>query len=411
MMATVQTESLPQLPQHGVSINAEMKNPSRWANESQDSLLFSTTVGCDTNNSWSTRFCGLVRDFFDSHKPLSWFCAVAFLGLWLPKKRYSIWPLTFVPLFLLLFGVGAHLYFMSTSPHRSIHIGSKMLLSTLWISAFGSYVFALYYLRYHSLEWLRDLNRLQHRACNIALVTGLFLVSCVLFGDAYYQIIFDLVNIKDNILGNCHRPLACNAVFYTLAVSVYWGMYSSVVACCVFFALCLVMTNDLTKGYRRLETCTGNVRNALALHEEVRQQIGERINGIKMWFLVHMIFYVVVILANIFEWLEAAHEFHFTYQYMAQICGTLVVAYKFFFPFLSASYVTLHESTLAQALNDKVDFLAEQTFYSRHDLEIFLQQSRRRGYGFRMFKVQVTLTIAIFSLLGSVFGLVHSLKD
>ena len=55
--------------------------------------------------------------------------------------------------------------------------------------------------------------------------------------------------------------------------------------------------------------------------------------------------------------MEATHHLHFAFEYMAKICGTLVVIYKFFFPFLSASYVTLHESTLAQALNDKVDFL------------------------------------------------------
>ena len=387
------------------SINKEMSNPSRWPNEELESSHFS-----DTSNIRSVGFYGKIKNLFDSHLPLSWFLAVAFLGFWLLKKRYSLWLLTLIPAFLLLFGVGAHLYFMVTSPHRSIHIGSKLLLSTLWISGLASYVFALYYFRYQSQEWIRDLSQLQHRAINIALVTGLILVSCVLFGDAYYQVIFDLVDINLHVLGNCDRPFACNTVFYIVAVSVYWGMYSSVSFCCVFFAACLAMTNDLTKGYERLGNTTGDVRNALLLHGEIRQQIAERIGGIRAWFLVHMVLYVAVILANIFEWMEATHDLHFAYEYMAQICGTLVVIYKFFFPFLSASYVTLHESTLAQALNDKVDFLPEQTFHSRGDLEVFLQQSQRRGYGFRVFKVQITLTIAIFSLLVSLFRLVHSLK-
>lgn len=91
---------------------------------------------------------------------------------------------------------------------------------------------------------------------------------------------------------------------------------------------------------------------------------------------------------------------------MAQISGTLVVAYKFFFPFLSASYVTWHESLLVQDLNDRLDFSPGD----RQELEVFLTQSRRRGYGFRLFKIQITLTIAMFSLLGSGFGLVHNLK-
>lgn len=115
------------------SINEEMSNPSRWPNEELESSHFS-----DTSNIRSVGFYAKIKNLFDSHLPLSWFLAVAFLGFWLPKKRYSLWLLTLIPVFLLLFGVGAHLYFMGTSLHRSIHIGSKMLLSTLWRSGFAS---------------------------------------------------------------------------------------------------------------------------------------------------------------------------------------------------------------------------------------------------------------------------------
>ena len=73
---------------------------------------------------------------------------------------------------------------------------------------------------------------------------------------------------------------------------------------CLFvasFAVCLAMTkNDLTKGYGHLENTTGDVRIALLLHGDIRQQIAERIGGIRAWFLVHTILYVAVILANIF---------------------------------------------------------------------------------------------------------------
>lgn len=395
----------------------EMWSPTQGPEESYDlaseasqHTYIAFSAKQDEHTDGGSRICSKLKFICDSHWPLSCFLAVAFLGFWLPKKRKSMWPLTFIPVFHLLFGLGAHFYFMFSSQHRGLHIGSKMLLSALWVSAFSSYVLALYYFRYQSQEWMGELSRRQYRAINVALFTGVLLVSWVLFGDVYYQVIFDLVNIKQTLLQNCHHPLACNAVFYPLAVSIYWGMYSSIAVCCVFFSLCLVMTNDLNKAYRRIAKCTGEVRNALLIHREAREQIADRVNSIRVWFLIHMIFYVVVLLANIFEWFEAARQLHFAYEYMAQICGTLVVVYKFFFPFLSASYVTWRESTLVQDLNDKVDFLPEQTFYSRHDLELFFQQSRRRGYGFRLFKIQITVTIAIFSLLGSGFGVVHNFK-
>ena len=363
------------------------------------------------SNGFCRRICAkLTYVLFDSNWPLSSLLAVAFLGYWLPNKRRSIWPLTFIPVFHLLFGLGAHMYFIRSKDKHTFHIGSKMMLTALWISGFASYVMALYYFRHQSHEWMRDLNKNQHRAINVALFTGVLLVSWVLFGDAYYQVIFDLNHVKEAVLQSCYHTVTCNGVFYPLVVSIYWGMYSSIAVCCVFFSLCLVMTNDLSRGYARIAKCTGDVRNALIIHRQVRDQIAERVNSIRVWFLIHMLFYVVVLLANIYDWWEVARKPHFPEEYMAQISGTLVVAYKFFFPFLSASYVTWHESTLLQELNDKLDFLPGETFHSRQDLEVFLAQSRRRGYGFRLFKMQITITIAVFSLLGSGFGLVHNLK-
>ena len=115
------------------------------------------------------------------------------------------------------------------------------------------------------------------------------------------------------------------------------------------------MTNDLAKGYLRLAKCTGDVRDAVIMHKQVRDETEKRTNSMRVWFLIHTLFYLVVFLASIFDWWEAERDsLHSVVQYMAQISGTLVVVYKFFFPFLSASYVTWHESTLVQDLNDRI---------------------------------------------------------
>ena len=350
---------------------------------------------------------------FDAHWPLSCFLAVAFLGFWLLKKDRSLWPLTFIPIFHMLFGLGTHLYFIVLANDQTtlkVHIGSKMLLTSLWISGFSSYILALHYFRYQSQEWMRGLSKIQHRAVNVGLFTGLLLVSWVLFVDVCYQDQFDLDHIKKALTYKCQNKKACNGVWYPLVTSIYWGMYSSIAVCCVFFSLCLSMTNDLAKGYLRLAKCTGDVRDAVIMHKQVRDETEKRTNSMRVWFLIHTLFYLVVFLASIFDWWEAERDsLHSVVQYMTQISSTLVVVYKFFFPFLSASYVTWHESTLVQDLNDKTDYLPGETFHSRQDLEVFLAQSKRRGYGFRLFKIQITIIIAIFSLLGSGVGLLHTL--
>lgn len=252
------------------------------------------------------------------------------------------------------------------------------------------------------------LNTNQWLCVNIALYIGVVCVSFVLFGDAYYQVIFDLVNIKATMTANCDHKLTCDALFYTLATSVYWGLYSAVVVCCVFLCLCLQICNVLTNGYAQIENSTENVRDVLNVYAKLRQDIEETMNETKVWFLIHLLLNMLVIIANIYVWWEAATIFNHSYEYTAQFAGTLIVVYKFFFPFISASYVTWHEQTLARALNNKVEYKINQTFHCRQSLEIFLSQSKRRGYGFRFYNFQFTLRIAVFSLLGSLAGLAHN---
>ena len=230
---------------------------------------------------------------FDAHWPLSCFLAVAFLGFWLPKKDRSLWPLTFIPIFHMLFGLGTHLYFIVLANDQTtlkVHIGSKMLLTSLWISGFSSYIWALHYFRYQSQEWMRGLSKIQHRAVNVGLFTGLLLVSWVLFVDVCYQDQFDLDHIKKALTYKCQNKKACNGVWYPLVTSIYWGMYSSIAVCCVFFSLCLSMTNDLAKGYLRLAKCTGNVRDAVIMHKQVRDETEKRTNSMRVWFLIHTLF-------------------------------------------------------------------------------------------------------------------------
>jgi hypothetical protein len=162
----------------------------------------------------------------------------------------------------------------------------------------------------------------------------------------------------------------------------------------------------LTKGYRQIEGSTSDVQTVLKHYADLRKDIEKLIKDTKLWLLAHMVF--VVIVANIYVWWEASTIFKYSYEYTAQIAGTLVVAYKFFSPFISASYVTWHEENLAQALNDNVDYKQNETFYQRQNLETFLSQSKRWGYGFRLYNIQINITIAIFSLLGSMAGLVHN---
>ena len=391
-------------------------DPSRAAYDgteyaSVDSDIAITVLGNGTSNESNQYQSGWRRlkyFLFESQWPMCYCISLAFFGVWIPQRRRSKWPLPYLPVVLLVFGLCAHFYFILTAGHHNVHVGSKILLTTLWISGFCTYVIALRHLRCSDLEYLRNLTPANWFWVNVSLYFGIALVTFVLFGDAYFQVIFDLVNIKAVMTAKCRPLLFCRIVFYILATSVYWGLYSAVAVCCIFLCVCLCICNVLTKGYRQIEGSTSDVQTILKRYADLRKDIEKLTKDTKLWLLVHMVFNVVVIVANIYVWWEASTIFKHSYEYTAQIAGTLIVAYKFFFPFISASYVTWHEENLAQALNNKVDYKQNETFHQRQNLETFLSQSKRRGYGFRLYNIQINITIAIVSLLGSMAGLAHN---
>jgi hypothetical protein len=401
----------------------ELTVSSHWNNEhdepraaydgteyaSVDSDIAVTALSNETSSGsiqYQSGWSRLKSFLFESKWPICYFISLAFFGIWIAQRRRSKWPLPYLPVIILVFGLCAHFYFILTAGHHNVHVGSKILLTTLWISGFCTYVLALRHFRCSDQEYLHNLTAANWIWVNVSLYFGIALVTFVLFGDAYFQVIFDLVNIKTVMTAKCRPVLFCDIVFYVLATSVYWGLYSAVAVCCIFLCVCLSMCNVLTKGYRQIEGSMSDVQTVLKHYADLRKDIEKLIKDTKLWLLAHMVF--VVIVANIYVWWEASTIFKYSYEYTAQIAGTLVVAYKFFFPFISASYVTWHEENLAQALNDNVDYKQNETFYQRQNLETFLSQSKRRGYGFRLYNIQINITIAIFSLLGSMAGLAHN---
>ena len=114
-----------------------MRNPIQWPEETHDLSEQEIAFGakqdelgerCQRSNGFCRRICAkLTFVLIDSKWLLSCLLAVAFLGYWLPNKRRSEWALTFIPVFHLLLGLGAHFYFILSSRQRSFHMGSKRL--------------------------------------------------------------------------------------------------------------------------------------------------------------------------------------------------------------------------------------------------------------------------------------------
>lgn len=152
----------------------------------------------------------------------------------------------------MLFGLGAHMYFILLARDQNtlkVHIGSKILLTSLWISGFSSYILALYYFRYQSQEWRRRLSKIQRRAVNVVLFTGLLLVSWVLFLDVHYQVMFDLEHIK--------KPLLISVPIWKLAMVFGTPLLLPYTGECIrpsLFALCFSLCASRWRTISREDT-------------------------------------------------------------------------------------------------------------------------------------------------------------
>ena len=194
-----------------------MSNPSRWPNEELESSHFR-----DTSNIRSVGFYSKIKNLWFA------FAFVVVLGCGLfgflaAKEKILAVAADFDPSIFVTVWCGSTSLFhgyLANSKHSHWIKNAAIDALEKW------FCFALRYFRYQSQEWIRDLSQLQHRAINIALVTGLILVSFVLFGDAYYQVIFDL---DKTAIVRLHATQ-----FSICSLCLCTGVYSSVSFCCVF---------------------------------------------------------------------------------------------------------------------------------------------------------------------------------
>ena len=85
-------------------------------------------------------------------------------------------------------------------------------------------------------------------------------------------------------------------------------MVCAIVSCCVFH----VLTRDIVRHVEATENqIIENAQSFLEAkqyHEELLSYRAKLISTFDLWFTVHNIFYFLIVICNIFEWLEALHE-------------------------------------------------------------------------------------------------------
>jgi len=259
------------------------------------------------------------------------------------------------------------------------------------------------YIEYMPEGFQRDVGPSKNdwKYVNIALLLGIVGVLLFIFVDFKFNIVFDYPGLHDfiNRIHDTQRVL----YYFSASVVLYWGFVSVVVACCVFFICC----RDIIRHIEHTEDLIINKAKdylvARHYHECLLEYTDRVMASTKVWFAIHSLFFMGIIVSVAFEWLTAfsgsKHYSNMSIIILSQIVGSLLIAFKFAFPILAASRVTAKFDQMYRNINR--EWCPDNT----SEVGVFINYCIRCEAGFTLFGIKLTVQLAIISLLSCFVGL------
>eukprot|EP00794_Sanderia_malayensis_P008244 gene8244-9126_t len=243
-----------------------------------------------------------------------------------------------------------------------------------------------------SLEAVVDLPRNDWLVTNILFMMGMLSV-CFVFGtDFGTDTLFDFKGIRAFLK---HTTIT-NQAIYALAVAVlFWGFFATVCACCIFHIMSRQIIALISQTERLVVECTTTRLQFFKLHERMICFTERMIKKFELWFAIHNIMFLLLLAAMIFEWVSFMKNSNYEHNILlSQMAGTLLICYKFAFPFFSASRVTVRlvNFYLKIARNNQFENMPELLLFPNH-------------FGFEVFGLRITPNVAIVVFLSSFVGL------
>ncbi|XP_020908243.1 uncharacterized protein LOC110246263 [Exaiptasia diaphana] len=234
---------------------------------------------------------------------------------------------------------------------------------------------------------------------NILLFFGVVGVALVLYVSFGLNVYFDFVGIHD-FTANIHDWR--RALYYGSCAVIYWGFFSVVVACCIFYICC----KDIMQHIEHTETIivkkARNYLMARQYHDCLLSYAENVMKSMKLWFGIHTLLFMFIIVSVSFEWVTAfsgkKHYNDIAIVVLSQTVGSFFIAFNFAFPILAASRVTAKFESMYRNINRRwcPDELPQ--------VEVLMDYCRRCEAGFTLFGVKLTAQLALISLLSCFVG-------
>ena len=257
---------------------------------------------------------------------------------------------------------------------------------------------ALHQPRYHASDWLLT---------NTLLFLGFIAVTFVILTDFKFNIFYDFQGIHDFIKPELPKKCGVNTFEYSLYIiavsTLYWGCFATVCTCCIFFVMSRNVIRHINYTQKNIIAKSRTTSDLRQRHEALMKYTKAMKQSFSLWFGLHNIFFLLIVAALIYEWLKIFDKNNKRFEKLsengkrkllaAQIAGSLLVTYKFAFPFIAASRITAAFTKFYTKLARKCK--VENTL----DFALLCSQA-----GFTFLGIRVTTSFALLAVFSSFIG-------
>ncbi len=221
---------------------------------------------------------------------------------------------------------------------------------------------------------------------------GVAIVCLTIATDFKTQWFFDFKGIRDFL--DSKKTTPANRVIYYIAVfMLYWGCIGTVCACAIFHIMSRQIITLINNTEKLLLDSAMTRQQFFECHERLITFTEKMIKKFGVWFAVHGVMFIFLLAAMIYELMKFFNQKRPGDWYWSQISGSSLICYKFAFPLLSASRVTVRfeEFYVKLARSNKFQDIPELLLFPTH-------------IGFQIFGVRITPNVAIVVFISTFVG-------
>ena len=193
--------------------------------------------------------------------------------------------------------------------------------------------------------------------------------------------------------------LTHKVIYYGNVTLIYWGFEGVVIICCVFYILCRDIIRHIEFVEELILSDAKTFFTARKYYECLLHYTENLISSLKLWFTVHTVFFMFIVLSLFVEWIASVQSNdNFKVIWLSQTAGSCLIAFKYAFPFLAASRVSARYDKMFETLNTQLN---HRQFPEAGE---FLSYCKRCAAGFKLFGLRITANVAIISFMSCFVG-------